>query len=68
MTEQRERRNVDEMPAPLLQPGTLVTHPGALAKVGEGGGTDSEDITVHRVPVSGIAEAIADWRAQGPLR
>jgi ADP-ribose pyrophosphatase len=36
-----------------------------LTKVGEGGGTDSEDITVHRVPVSGIAEAIADWRAQG---
>lgn len=36
-----------------------------LTKVGEGGGTDSEDITVHRVPVSSIAEAIADWRAQG---
>ena len=36
-----------------------------LAKVGEGGGTDSEDITVHRVPLSGLADAIADWRAQG---
>jgi len=36
-----------------------------LTKVGEGGGTDSEDITVHRVPLSAIAEAIANWRAQG---
>ncbi len=36
-----------------------------LTKVGEGGGTDSEDITVHRVPLSGIAEAIAGWRVQG---
>lgn len=36
-----------------------------LTKVGEGGGTDSEDITVHRVLLSGIAEAIAKWRAQG---
>jgi ADP-ribose pyrophosphatase len=36
-----------------------------LAKVGEGGGTDSEDITVHRVPLSGIHDAVAQWRAQG---
>ena len=36
-----------------------------LTRVGEGGGTESEDITVHRVPLSGIAEAIAGWRAQG---
>ena len=36
-----------------------------LVRVGEGGGTDSEDITVHRVPLSGVADAIADWRAQG---
>ena len=35
-----------------------------LEKVGEGGGTDSENITVHRVPLSGIAEAIEQWRAQ----
>ncbi|MDG2004399.1 MAG: NUDIX hydrolase [Novosphingobium sp.] len=35
-----------------------------LTKIGEGGGTASEDITVHRVPLSGIAEAIAGWRAQ----
>ena len=36
-----------------------------LTKVGPGGGTDSENITVHRVPLSGIAQAVADWRAQG---
>jgi len=36
-----------------------------LTKVGEGGGTDSEDITVHRVPLSGIGDAIARWRAEG---
>lgn len=34
-------------------------------KVGVGGGTDSEDITVHRVPLSGVADAVADWRAKG---
>lgn len=36
-----------------------------LVKVGDGGGVDSEDITVHRVPLSGICEAVAQWRAQG---
>jgi ADP-ribose pyrophosphatase len=36
-----------------------------LTKVGEGGGTESEDITVHRVPLAGIAEAIEAWRTQG---
>src|SRR5690606_20235435 len=36
-----------------------------LRKVGDGGGVDSEDITVHRVPLSGIGDAIVGWRAQG---
>lgn len=36
-----------------------------LEKVGDGGGVDSEDIAVHRVPLSGIEQAIADFRAQG---
>ena len=36
-----------------------------LTKVGPGGGTDSEDITVHRVPLSDITQAVADWRARG---
>ena len=36
-----------------------------LVRVGEGGGTESEDITVHRVPLARIASAIEDWRKQG---
>lgn len=36
-----------------------------LARVGEGGGTESEDITVHRVPLAKVASAIADWRQEG---
>ncbi|WP_237449651.1 NUDIX hydrolase [Novosphingobium silvae] len=36
-----------------------------LVKVGEGGGVDSEDIVVHRVPVSDIAQALGRWRAEG---
>ena len=36
-----------------------------MVRVGEGGGTESENITVHRVPVAGIGEAITKWRQQG---
>jgi ADP-ribose pyrophosphatase len=36
-----------------------------LEKVGEGGGTESEDITVHRVPLAGVADAVARWREAG---
>ncbi|PNU06558.1 NUDIX hydrolase [Novosphingobium guangzhouense] len=36
-----------------------------LVKVGDGGGVDSEDIVVHRVPLSGLTEALAAWRQQG---
>jgi ADP-ribose pyrophosphatase len=36
-----------------------------LARVGEGGGTDSEDITVHRVPLTRIADFVAERRARG---
>ena len=37
----------------------------AIEKVGDGGGTDGEDIVVHRVPRSDIAGHIARWRAEG---
>ena len=43
---------------------TLVRATG-LTKVGDGGGTESEDITVHRVPLDGIEEFIAARRADG---
>ena len=36
-----------------------------LTRVSEGGGTDSEDITVHRVKLSQIEEFIADFRKAG---
>jgi ADP-ribose pyrophosphatase len=36
-----------------------------LSRVGDGGGVEGENITVHRVPVSGIADAIAQWRTRG---
>ncbi len=36
-----------------------------LTRVGEGGGVDNEDIIVHRVPLSGIADFVAAKRAEG---
>lgn len=36
-----------------------------LTKVGEGGGVDSEDITVHRVPLAKIAPWLEARRAEG---
>jgi len=36
-----------------------------LTKVGPGGGTDGENITVHRVPLDGIEQTIASHRAKG---
>ena len=40
-------------------------HAHDLVKVGDGGGVESEDIVVHRVPLSGIAGAVAGFRAEG---
>jgi ADP-ribose pyrophosphatase len=36
-----------------------------LTRVGEGGGVEGEDITVHRVPLSQLLEFVAAKRAQG---
>jgi ADP-ribose pyrophosphatase len=36
-----------------------------LAKVGNGGGVDSEDIIVHRVPIASLSEHVETWREQG---
>lgn len=36
-----------------------------LEKVGDGGGVDSEEILVHRVPLTGIDDAIRQWRDEG---
>lgn len=35
-----------------------------LEKVSDGGGVDSEDIIVHRVALSGLADQVAAWRTQ----
>jgi|SRR5690606_15252566 len=43
---------------------TLLVATG-LIKVGEGGGVDSEDIIVHRIPLDGIEDFIAAKRAEG---
>lgn len=36
-----------------------------LTKVGPGGGTPGENITVHRVPLQELAQAVARWRKEG---
>ncbi|MGV2496964.1 NUDIX hydrolase [Pelagerythrobacter aerophilus] len=36
-----------------------------LTKVGDGGGTDSEDITVHRVPLADLPRFVAERRTLG---
>jgi len=43
---------------------TLLVATG-LTKVSDGGGVDSEDIIVHRVPLTGIADFVAAKRAEG---
>ena len=51
-------------PGMLSESFTLVKATG-LTKVGEGGGTDNEDIVVHRVPLGRVAETVAEHRARG---
>lgn len=36
-----------------------------LEKVGNGGGVDSEDIIVHRVPIASLSAHVETWRTQG---
>ena len=43
---------------------TLLVATG-LTKVGDGGGVDSEDIIVHRVPLAEVANFVAAKRAEG---
>jgi ADP-ribose pyrophosphatase len=51
-------------PGMLTESFTLVRARG-LTKVSEGGGTESEDIAVHRVPLAGLEEFLAQSRADG---
>ena len=36
-----------------------------LTRVGDGGGTEHEDIVVHRVAIDGVADTVAEHRARG---
>lgn len=51
-------------PGMLSESFTLVRAHG-LTKVGDGGGTESENITVHRVPLAGLEDFLARQRAAG---
>lgn len=51
-------------PGMLSESFTLVKATG-LSRVSEGGGTEHEDIVVHRVPLAGLVDAVARHRALG---
>jgi ADP-ribose pyrophosphatase len=51
-------------PGMLSESFTLMKATG-LTRVGEGGGTEHEDIVVHRVPLDRIVETVAEHRARG---
>jgi ADP-ribose pyrophosphatase len=60
-------RNIGEFyssPGMVSESFTLLVATG-LTKVGEGGGVDSEDIIVHRVPLAAIEDFVAAKRAEG---
>ena len=51
-------------PGMITESFTLLKATG-LTRVGDGGGTDHEDIVVHRVPIARMAVVIAEHRARG---
>ena len=51
-------------PGMVTESYTLLKATG-LSRIGDGGGTDHEDIVVHRVPLDRIAETVAEHRARG---
>jgi ADP-ribose pyrophosphatase len=51
-------------PGMITESYTLLKATG-LTRVGDGGGTASEDIVVHRVPLDRVAETVAEHRAKG---
>jgi ADP-ribose pyrophosphatase len=51
-------------PGMITESYTLLKATG-LTRVGDGGGTDHEDIVVHRVPLERMAATIAEHRARG---
>ena len=60
-------RNVGEFyssPGMVSESFTLLVATG-LTKVGDGGGVEGEDITVHRIPLNEIEDFVATKRAEG---
>jgi ADP-ribose pyrophosphatase len=51
-------------PGMITESYTLLKATG-LTRIGDGGGTSHEDIVVHRVPLDGMADVIAEHRAKG---
>ncbi|HEU4651657.1 MAG TPA: NUDIX hydrolase [Croceibacterium sp.] len=51
-------------PGMITESYTLLKATG-LTRLGDGGGTDHEDIVVHRVPLDRIADTVASHRARG---
>jgi ADP-ribose pyrophosphatase len=49
----------------MISEGFTLLKATGLTKVGDGGGTEHEDIAVHRVPLDRIAATIAEHRAKG---
>ena len=49
----------------MVTEGFTLLRAEGLTKVGDGGGHEGENITVHRVPLAGIADFVAAKRAEG---
>lgn len=49
----------------MVSEGFTLVRAHGLTRVGEGGGDAEEDITVHRVPLAGVAGFVAERRAAG---
>lgn len=49
----------------MLSEGFTLVRATGLSRVGDGGGTDHEDIVVHRVPLENVANFVAEQRARG---
>jgi ADP-ribose pyrophosphatase len=49
----------------MIQESFTLLKANGLSRVSDGGGTEHEDIVVHRVPLGRIAETIAEHRARG---
>ncbi|NVD43584.1 NUDIX hydrolase [Qipengyuania atrilutea] len=49
----------------MVSEGFTLLRAHGLTKVGPGGGTESEDITVYRVPLSDLPDFVAHWREAG---